>query len=51
VFDFFIRGGQISAGGVMQAVTAYAQTVEDPDRAYDVERAGVPALEAAFKLA
>jgi len=47
VLDLFILSGDSTAGGVLQAVTAYAQTVEDPDRAYDIERAGIPALNAA----
>jgi hypothetical protein len=46
VMDFFILSGQPTAGGVANAITAYAQTLEDPDRAYEVERLAVPALEA-----
>jgi hypothetical protein len=46
VLDFFILSGQPTAGGVANALTAYAQTLEDPDRAYEVERLAVPALEA-----
>jgi hypothetical protein len=46
VMDFFILSGQPTAGGVANALTAYAQTLEDPDRAYEVERLAVPALEA-----
>lgn len=48
VLDMFIAsGGGSNAGNLLQAVTAYAQTIEDPDRAYEVERAGIPALNAA----
>lgn len=47
VLDFFVLSGQPTAGGIANAITAYAQTVEDPDRAYEVERLAVPALEAA----
>lgn len=46
VLDFFILSGQPTAGGVANAITAYVQTVEDPDRAYELERLAVPALEA-----
>ena len=44
----FIQGGQVTAGGVLQAVTAYAQQVEDPDVAYDLESNAVAALELAY---
>lgn len=35
ILDFFMNGGQMTAGGVMQAVTAYAQTLPGDD-AYDM---------------
>lgn len=47
VLDMFIMSGQPTSGGVLQAVTAYAQTVGDVDRAVEIERAGIPALNAA----
>jgi hypothetical protein len=50
VLGHFIQGGQLTAGGVMQAVTSFAQTIADPDRANAVEEAGVPALAAAAQL-
>ena len=40
----FIRGGQSTAGGVMQAVTSMAQTIADPDRAAEVEATALDAL-------
>lgn len=49
VLDLFILSGQPTAGGVANAITAFAQTVESPDRAYEVERLAVPALEAAAR--
>lgn len=49
VFDFFARSGEITAGGVMQAVTAYAQTVDDADLAYTLENQAVEALELAAR--
>jgi len=50
VLDMFIASGQITAGGVANAVTAYAQTVEDPDRAVALEGKAIDALEAAARL-
>ena len=37
ILGYFIQGGQMSLGGVVNAVTAYSQTVEDPDDAYDLD--------------
>jgi hypothetical protein len=45
VLDMFIHGGQMTAGGVLNAVTAAAQTVPDPDRAAEIERLALRALE------
>ncbi len=50
VLDHFMRGGQFTAGGVMQAVTSYAQTVVDADAAWALEGAGIRALEVAASL-
>jgi hypothetical protein len=50
ILDHFIRGGQITAGGVMQACTSYAQTVESPDAAFDLEAMAVRAMEVAAAL-
>jgi hypothetical protein len=47
VLDLFVLSGQPTAGGLAQAVSAFAQTVEDVDRAYEIELATVPALDAA----
>ena len=33
ILAHFIRGGQLTAGGVMQAVTSVAQTLDDADAA------------------
>jgi hypothetical protein len=35
ILDFFMTGGQLTAGGIMQAVTAYAQTLPGDD-AYEM---------------
>lgn len=47
VFGMFIQGGQITAGGVMQAVTAAAQVVSNADEAMDMEAASFRALDLA----
>lgn len=44
ILGHFIAGGQATAGGVVQAVTSYAQTVDDPDAASDLEAAAVDVL-------
>lgn len=44
VLGHFIRGGQMTRGGVMNAITAHAQEVEDADRAADLEAAAIDAL-------
>jgi hypothetical protein len=46
ILDFFMEGGQLSAGGVMQAVTAFAQTLPGDD-AYDVEGQAMEVLKLA----
>jgi hypothetical protein len=46
ILDMFIRGGQMTAAGVMNAVTAAAQTLPDADRAAELERTAVRALTA-----
>jgi hypothetical protein len=51
VLDHFIRGGQTTAGGVLNAVTSAAQVVSDPDVAYDMETAGMKALDLAVASA
>jgi hypothetical protein len=47
VLDHFIRGGLHTSGGVMHAVTSYAQRIDDPDKALTVNQAGVRAMELA----
>lgn len=48
--SLFVKGGQDTAGGIMQAVSALAQTVDDPDRANEIEGLAIPALNAAYAL-
>jgi hypothetical protein len=47
VLGHFIRGGQLTAGGVLNAVTAAAQDVADPDDAFELEVAALQAFELA----
>lgn len=51
ILGMFVRGGQMTAGGVMQAVTAHAQTVLDGDRALEIEQSGVEAMNLAAAFA
>ncbi|WP_307783397.1 DUF932 domain-containing protein [Streptomyces sp. MBT53] len=44
VFSHFIRGGQTTAGGIMQAITATAQTLDDGDAAYELETQALSAM-------
>lgn len=44
ILAHFIRGGDLSAGGIMQAVTSVAQTIRDADDAYKLESTAVQAL-------
>jgi hypothetical protein len=50
VFNMFVKGGQFTAGGVMQAVTAAAQSTRDADKAFEMEAQATKALELAFAL-
>ena len=50
VLDHFIKGGQLTAGGVMQAVTSYCQLVEDADSAHTLQDQGVAAMHVAATL-
>lgn len=47
VLDFYVQGGSMTAGGLMNAVTAYAQIVPDADEAHQLESVAVRALELA----
>ena len=44
ILNHFIDGGDRSCGGVMHAITSTAQTLDDADDAYDMERQGMRAL-------
>jgi hypothetical protein len=47
ILAHFIRGGDLTAGGVMHAVTSLAQTLEDADTAHEMESLALRALELA----
>lgn len=46
ILDHFIRGGQLTAGGVMNAVTSVAQTLSNGDEAAELEASALRVLEA-----
>ena len=45
VLGFFTRGGQMTAGGVTNAITAFSQTVIDADRATELDAQALRAME------
>lgn len=45
ILDHFIRGGQVTAGGVVNAITSYAQTVDDADKAAGIEASALKVLD------
>jgi len=47
ILDHFIKGGQLTAGGIMQAVTSFAQTLASPDDAWEMELSALRALDLA----
>jgi len=48
ILNRFIKGGQLTSGGVANAITAHAQDVEDPERAAELEAVAVPAMRTAL---
>jgi hypothetical protein len=44
ILAHFIRGGQVTSGGVLQAVTSFAQEIDDVDRANEFAATGVDAM-------
>ncbi|MGH3535911.1 MAG: DUF932 domain-containing protein, partial [Pseudonocardiaceae bacterium] len=44
ILNHFIDGGDRSCGGVLHAVTSTAQTLQDADDAYEMERRGLQAM-------
>lgn len=50
ILDHFTRGGQMTAGGVLNAITSYAQVVDDADKAAEIEASALKALDFASAL-
>lgn len=50
ILGHFILGGQMTAGGVLNAITSFSQTITDPDRAATVNDQGLDALAEAHRL-
>jgi hypothetical protein len=50
ILTHFIRGGDVTAGGVMHAVTSVAQTLPDADTAHEMDSQAVRALGIAAAL-
>jgi hypothetical protein len=44
VLSMFIKGGQMNRGGIMHAITAYTQTIDDADVAYEMDLQAVRVL-------
>ena len=51
LLNLFVAGGQVTSGGILQAVSALAQVVPDADRASDLEGMAIQAMELAFAAA
>jgi len=48
ILAHFLMSGQLTTGGVMNAVTSFSQTVSDPDAAHDLNVRALEAMELAF---
>lgn len=44
ILEHFIMGGQLTAGGIVNAVTSFSQTLTDADRAADLEGSALQVL-------
>lgn len=51
ILAHFLRGGAYTAGGVANAVTSVSQTLENADRAAELDAKAVPVMEHAARLA
>ncbi len=47
----FIKGGQVTSGGILNAVTSVAQRIEDPDRSHDFNVTAIDAMKVAARHA
>ena len=48
ILGHFVKGGQMTCGGVLQAVTSTAQTLPDGDDALDMELRALEAMSCAY---
>lgn len=44
ILEHFVRGGQMTRGGLLNAITSFAQTVDDADAAFEMEGRALQAL-------
>ncbi len=51
LLSHFIQGGQITSGGIAQAVTSFSQTIENADRAHAFNDTAIKAMEVAAAYA
>lgn len=51
VLAHFIKGGKLTAGGVLSAITSVAQTIEDGDDAAELQELGMRGLDVAYSVA
>lgn len=51
ILSHFIKGGQITSGGILQAVSSAAQTITDVDRAHEFLGTAVDAMKVAARIA
>jgi hypothetical protein len=47
----FIKGGQVTSGGVLNSITSVAQRIEDPDRAFEFNNSAIDAMKIAARYA
>jgi hypothetical protein len=50
ILRHFLMAGQITSGGVMNAVTSYSQTIPDADAAHDLNVRAIEAMEMAYAI-
>jgi hypothetical protein len=51
ILSHFIKGGQVTSGGILQAVSSAAQTITDVDRAHEFLGTAVDAMRVAARIA
>lgn len=51
ILAHFIKGGQLTSGGIGQAITSFSQTIEDVDRMHEFNSTAMQAMKLAAKAA